>query len=512
MKKASWLVAIILLVVLTAGCGKTEDTKAPTDPTQNSIQLAQPDMIRTVYEPETSLVAPPSVVLKVETMAQYHLLSTEKPPQAAWFTVDETGEAIIVEGDKIQLADVFAACYGKIIPVFELQTIFVAQTLQSFSRKSRTTDFLVISEDPEILNEITLAGVHKGLITQEKGTECARQAHMAGADIVLLSGATRTEVEYLQMRFLSVMLCPGTDTETAVYAAVDCGANHVVVPDCEKAYNTYESVTGEPRFVRRPFVVAHAGVSSVAPENSVDGFLEAVEAGADAVECDVFLTSDGYIVIHHDETLVGSTVERAEIAIESLTRDELKQYTLNPVGAYSNSRIAFLDEFFGLMKDNDIHLIIEVKTENPQCIDKIRSLAEEYQMLDRINIISFHLEQVIRSHEVMPEVGASLTVNAGSNTADNLIRSAYSRTEGVNGAYSPNANFTGEAVRAMQHRGILVNLWTVDDIEPMLSASRKGISFLTTNTAMYRFVIDIETSEMASESIFSIDLMTGAEK
>ena len=502
MKKYRWLAALVLLLAFTAGCAAADEHTEPTDATHVPMQTAQPDIIRTVYEPETALIAPPSVVLKVDTQEQYQMLESDRPPQAAWFVVDETGREVVVGDIKLTLADVFFSCYGRIVPVFELNTISAAQYLQEFSKKSRTTDFLVVSDDPDVLKEVSLSGVRKGLITQEKGAACAQQVHHAGADIAVISTAMREEAEYLQLRFISVMLCPNMDTEAACYDAVDCGANHVVVTDSEAVYKLYESVGDTQRFVRRPFIAAHGGIASLAPENSVEGFLEAVKAGADAVECDVFLTADGHIAIHHDYTLKDSTVEQADVSVESLTRKELKCYTLNPVGAYSNSKIAFLDEFFSLMKENSVHLIIEVKSENPHCIEKICTLAEEYDMLDRINIIGFHTEQVARSREVMPEVGASLIVNVGINSPDKLIRSAYSQTDGFNGAYSPNQNFPAEGIRAMQHRGILVNLWTVDGPEDMLDAAQKGITILTTNTAMNRICVDLETVQMDSKSIF----------
>lgn len=501
MRKSWWFFVILLLVRFCAGCTADGGSTAPADTTAAPMQTAQPDVIRTVFEPETSLIAPPSVVLKVDTQDQYQLLGSARPPQAAWFTVNETGREVTVDGASLPLADVFAACYGRIIPVFELKTIAAAQNLQSFSKQSRTTDFLVVSEDPNVLKVISLSGVRKGLIigTVEEGS--ARMVHEAGADIAILDSSTREEAEYLQLRFISVMLMPGGDSDTVVHAALDCGANHVVLSDCEAAYKVYEAVAGEPQFVRKPFVAAHGGIASLAPENSVEGFLEAAKAGTDAVECDVFLTIDGQIAIHHDDMLKDSTVEKADVSVEAITREELKKYTLNAVGAYADSKIAFLDEFFALMKGNSVHLIIEVKSENPQCIDRIRTLAEEYEMLDRISIISFHAAQVANSRKVMPEVGASLIVNVGNNPADKLLRSAYTQTDGINGAYSPNHGFSAEGVRAMQHRGMPVNLWTVDGPEDMLTAAQKGITVLTTNTAMNRYLIDIKTEQLGSNTV-----------
>ena len=47
-------------------------------------------------------------------------------------------------------------------------------------------------------------------------------------------------------------------------------------------------------------ITAHRGSSSEAPENTIPAFEKAIEEGADYVEMDVRLTSDGELVLMHD--------------------------------------------------------------------------------------------------------------------------------------------------------------------------------------------------------------------
>jgi glycerophosphoryl diester phosphodiesterase len=51
-------------------------------------------------------------------------------------------------------------------------------------------------------------------------------------------------------------------------------------------------------------VVAHRGASAENPEHTLGAYLAALEAGADALECDVRLTADQHLVCVHDRTLV----------------------------------------------------------------------------------------------------------------------------------------------------------------------------------------------------------------
>jgi glycerophosphoryl diester phosphodiesterase len=53
----------------------------------------------------------------------------------------------------------------------------------------------------------------------------------------------------------------------------------------------------------RPLVIAHRGASHDVAEHTLPAYLEAIESGADGLECDVRLTRDGHLVCVHDRTV-----------------------------------------------------------------------------------------------------------------------------------------------------------------------------------------------------------------
>lgn len=59
-------------------------------------------------------------------------------------------------------------------------------------------------------------------------------------------------------------------------------------------------------------IIAHRGYSQKYPENTSISFQKAKELGADGVELDVHMTSDGILVIHHD------------YYVKKMTRSELR--------------------------------------------------------------------------------------------------------------------------------------------------------------------------------------------
>ena len=58
-----------------------------------------------------------------------------------------------------------------------------------------------------------------------------------------------------------------------------------------------------PESAVRPQVVAHRGASHELAEHTLGAYVEALESGADGLECDVRLTADGHLVCVHDRDL-----------------------------------------------------------------------------------------------------------------------------------------------------------------------------------------------------------------
>jgi glycerophosphoryl diester phosphodiesterase len=83
-------------------------------------------------------------------------------------------------------------------------------------------------------------------------------------------------------------------------------------------------------------IIGHMGMGRQRPgaryaENSIPGFLAALEAGADGIELDVHLTADDEVIVHHDYRL-GRTTEVAEVGgrhlVSHLSSAELTEVPL----------------------------------------------------------------------------------------------------------------------------------------------------------------------------------------
>lgn len=75
---------------------------------------------------------------------------------------------------------------------------------------------------------------------------------------------------------------------------------------------------------RRRYFWAHQGGAREAPSNTLYAMHQGMAAGADGIELDVHLTSDGVLVCAHDASLARMSGRAGEIG--ALTHEELGQY------------------------------------------------------------------------------------------------------------------------------------------------------------------------------------------
>ena len=140
-------------------------------------------------------------------------------------------------------------------------------------------------------------------------------------------------------------------------------------------------------------VFAHRGASGYAPENTLEAFALAIRQGADGIELDVQLSSDGIPVVIHDETIDRVTDKTGYV--KDYTLQELKELTVlkDRFPAYNQSKIPTLKEVLEAVKPSGIQVNIELKTGiywYPDIEKKVAEIVEETGMKDRIVYSSFN--------------------------------------------------------------------------------------------------------------------------
>ncbi len=128
--------------------------------------------------------------------------------------------------------------------------------------------------------------------------------------------------------------------------------------DFEEKWESFHTPNG------RLMTCAHRGDrNEIYPENSIEGFLSVILAGADILEVDIHTTRDGQLVIMHDDTLTRTTnVTKLREAGETWLpeSDEIHDWMLSEVrrlrlvtagGELTEYAVPTLDEVIAIAKD-----------------------------------------------------------------------------------------------------------------------------------------------------------------
>ncbi len=109
-----------------------------------------------------------------------------------------------------------------------------------------------------------------------------------------------------------------------------------------------------------PLVIAHRGDLSTAPENTLPAFRNALTAGADGVELDVRLTSDGKLVVFHDRRLDRTSDGRGPVSSHSF--DHVRSLDVGAWfgPAFTGESAPTLDEVFEVLP-SDFLINVEMK-------------------------------------------------------------------------------------------------------------------------------------------------------
>jgi glycerophosphoryl diester phosphodiesterase len=131
----------------------------------------------------------------------------------------------------------------------------------------------------------------------------------------------------------------------------------------------------------KTLILGHRGYSAKYPENTLLAFKKAIEAGADGVELDVWLTKDGELVIIHDETV--DRVSNGTGKVKEMTLEELKSLDFG-----NGEKIPTLGEVFEALPE-DIVINVELKD-----IDAVKKTVEliKANNPERILVSSFDID------------------------------------------------------------------------------------------------------------------------
>jgi glycerophosphoryl diester phosphodiesterase len=151
-----------------------------------------------------------------------------------------------------------------------------------------------------------------------------------------------------------------------------------------------ESILQYRQRLGRPLVMGHRGAMGYAPENTMASFELARSMGVDAIELDVHLSSDGHLVVIHDES-----VDRTTDGTGAVNHLTLAQLQALDAGAkfdpkFAGERIPTLEEVLTWAKGN-LSVVIECKIQPDweQVVEALVALVDRLDVSGQVAFISF---------------------------------------------------------------------------------------------------------------------------
>ena len=231
--------------------------------------------------------------------------------------------------------------------------------------------------------------------------------------------------------------------------------------------------------------IAHRGFSSQAPENTFAAFDLAIENKFYYIETDVQLTADNIPVIIHDDTVDRTSNGKGKVSEKTLSDIKKLDFGSWFSPKFKDQKILTLSE---LLKNynNKIHLVLELKSQQSELCKQIAALIENENwdkiagnpmtQIPGLTIISFHLEQILRSIELMPVVRHGWLVGELTDTDIDIASKL-----GIQGIF-PNAKLVSEhSISYAKEKGLFVAVWGIQNAEEVVMLKKIGISAVTSD-------------------------------
>jgi len=218
-------------------------------------------------------------------------------------------------------------------------------------------------------------------------------------------------------------------------------------------------------------VIAHRGYwnSPGAAQNTLASMRNAQEAGAWGSEFDVHITTDGEVVVNHDDDIHGIIIEDAKYA-------DIKNMQLA-----NGETLATLKSYLETGKKlSPMRLVLEVKAhQTPEredrCVKACLDLVKAAGMEEQVDYISFSMHACEEIVKLNPQ---ARVYYLGSDVAPDIIKAkGFAGIDYYGGAILKNPNW----IKQSHDLGMKVNVWTIDEMKQIQQCVDAGVDFITTD-------------------------------
>lgn len=224
----------------------------------------------------------------------------------------------------------------------------------------------------------------------------------------------------------------------------------------------------------------HRGASGHAPENTLPAFALALEQGADGIELDVQLTSDGEVVVIHDRTLERTTDGTGRVVDHTLA-DLRRLDASRGWEGFAGARIPLLAEVLELVVGSGAVVNIELKNGGKVPYrgleERVLAVVADADASDRVVLSTFNHYSL----RTLQGLGASMPL--GALYSDRLYKPwKYVARLGADCLHPPVRTVRERKVVTRSHElGLKVHVWTVNTPADLERMGRLGVDAVITD-------------------------------
>ena len=238
--------------------------------------------------------------------------------------------------------------------------------------------------------------------------------------------------------------------------------------------------------------IAHRGGARVRPEHTLLAYEQALVDGAHVLELDVHATSDGVLVVMHDDTVDRTTDGKG--AIKEMTFDALRAFDAGHDFSDDGGetfpfrgmglQVPSLEEVFEAFPDEPY--VIEIKQEAPSIVDAFVAMCEKHGIVDQMVGAAFSDAVIQELRRAAPDMA----------TAFGLVEVAdfYGLSPEREPTYEPPGEFlhvptTFQGLDLMvpsflnraKRFGLKIHAWTINDVDEMRALIDLGVDGIMTD-------------------------------
>lgn len=256
----------------------------------------------------------------------------------------------------------------------------------------------------------------------------------------------------------------------------------------------------------------HRGARGLLPENSIPGFIRALELGVNTLEMDVVINAQGHVVVSHEPWMLATicshpdgrpvTAEEQE-SLNIYTMDDavLASYDCGSRGhpdfprqqALKTSKPLLADVFIAVKQFEasgqrpPVRFSIEIKSRpefdaiyHPPVAEfalALYQVIDEFGLLERSAIQSFDPRALEAVHRIDPGMATVWLISNEESLAANLAKLSFKPS-----VYSPDYRLVNpELIHQLRQRDIQLVPWTVNEPEVMRQLLEWGVDALITD-------------------------------